>query len=222
MRDDTKRVLFIFIFLYTICLVLALKIKDVEAIGPRNTEVGLAFLNEWFRNLFHYGEAGYFKFWYFLTQILGYVSYAVCAFWSVLYWREVIKTKGWNGVGVDKNLMATWWLYLLTMIICLVFSRVAINYRPLVMPGKNKVAVSFPSIHVILFIIAWGSTIFHIADLFSERKKLVIVLHSICTFFMVLGIIGRMISGVSWFTDILGGIGFGLTLLLIYSFFFDI
>ena len=30
MRDDTKRVLFIFIFLYTICLVLALKIKDVE------------------------------------------------------------------------------------------------------------------------------------------------------------------------------------------------
>ena len=222
MRDDTKRGLFIFIFLYTICLVLALKVKDVEAIGPKNTEVGLAFLNEWFRNLFHYGEEGYFKFWYVFTQILGYVSYAVCAFWSVLYWREVIKTKGWNGVGVDKNLMATWWLYLLTMIICLVFSRVAINYRPLVMPGKTKLAVSFPSIHVILFIIAWGSTIFHVADIFSERKKLVIVLHSICTFFMVLGIIGRMISGVNWFTDILGGIGFGLTLLLIYSFFFDI
>lgn len=90
------------------------------------------------------------------------------------------------------------------------------------MPGKTKLAVSFPSIHVILFIIAWGSTIFHIADIFSERKKLVIVLHSICTFFMVIGIIGRMISGVSWFTDILGGIGLGLTLLLIYSFFFDI
>ena len=122
MSDDKKRILFILIFLYTICLIFALKIKDVEAIGPGNTEIGLAFLNVWFRNLFHYGEEGYFKFWYILTQVLGYVSYALCAFWSILYWREVIKTKGWNGVGVDKNLMATWWLYLLAIIICLISS----------------------------------------------------------------------------------------------------
>ena len=222
MGGCSRLILLIHTFLYAIALILALKIYDV-AVVPGLTKVGLSTLNGWFRNLWHYNEEiGYNRFWYNLTEVLGYISFVVCAFWSGLYFKEMIKSGRFDGVGVDKNLMATFWLYLIAAGLCVLFRFVTVNYRPIMMPGKTSLTASFPSVHVILFIVAWGSTIFHLVEMLEKNKQLMICLCIVCGVIMALGIFGRMICGVSWFTDIIGGILIGSTLILLYSFFFDI
>ena len=114
MGGCSRLILLIHTFLYTIVLILALLVSDV-AVLPGLTKVGLSTLNGWFRNLWQYNEIGYNKFWYNLTEVLGYISFVVCAFWSGLFLREMIKSGGFDGVGVDKNLMATFWLYLIAV-----------------------------------------------------------------------------------------------------------
>ncbi|MBQ3922383.1 MAG: phosphatase PAP2 family protein [Spirochaetales bacterium] len=221
MGGCSRLVILIHTFLYAIVLVLALQFADV-AVVPGLSKVGLSTLNGWFRNLWHYNDIGYNKFWYYLTEVLGYMSFVACAFWTGLFLREMIKSGGFDGVGVDKNLMATFWLYLIAAVLCVLFRFFTVNYRPIMMPGKTTLTASFPSVHVILFIVAWGSTIFHLIEMLDKQKLLMTCLCIACGVIMAIGIFGRMICGVSWFTDIIGGILIGSNLILLYSFFFDI
>ena len=221
MTEAKRLFLLLNIFLYTIALILALKNSDVARIEPLFTKIGLSTVNIWFRNLCHYNEElGYSKFWYYFTQILGYLSLAPCALWTALFSREMIKSGSLSGVGVDKNLMATFWLYVFATAFCILFKIFVINYGPVLPPGKTKPFSSFPSVHTVLFIIALGSSIFQIWDILGERKKLAISLTVLCSIIMAIGIFGRMICGICWFTDIIGGILISTTLILVYSFFF--
>ena len=209
-------------FLGAIFLILALNNVDVEAV-PGYTKVGFSGLNMSFRNLWHYDEScGYSVFWFNLSRILGLLSLAVCAFWTGLFCREVIKSGGFDGVGVDKNLMATFWLYVFAAALCLIFRKCAVSYCPVKLDGSKKLVSSFPSAYAMLFIVAMGSTIFHVWDLVAERKKLAVILTVLCSLLMLLGIFARMICGMNWLTDIIGGILMGSNLILLYSFFFCI
>ncbi|MCR4953649.1 MAG: hypothetical protein K6A43_06185 [Treponema sp.] len=223
MEDSKKRVIIIFSFLYMVALIFALKVHDVGMIGPEFTTIGLSKLNNWFRHLWHYNEElGYFKFWYIFVQVLGYFSLVPCVFWTVLFVRELINAKSLDGVGVDKNLMATFFLYIITVLFCCFYKLIPVNYGPIILPGKTKISASFPSFHVVIIIISWASTIFLVSDLLGQKKKLVLFLHILFTAIMAIGIFGCMICGIYWVTDILGGLLFCITLIPLYSFFFDI
>jgi len=208
-------------FLYFIALSLALKIYDVSEAGPEHVRVGLSRVNEWFRKLWSYGEGlDYSKFWYCVTEALSYVCLAACCFWIILFIRDVIKSGRADGVGTDKNLAATFFLYLLTMMIYGLFRLMKVNYGPIIMPGKEALTCSFPSASVLLFIVSMGSTVFHAWDVWSDRKKLAIASTATCAFIMVLGIVAQTLCGTIWFTDVLGGVLLGITLMTLYSFFF--
>lgn len=234
--EEGKRFLMKNTFLYLLVLIFALKITDVSAIGPAGTKVGLSRVNLWFRNLWQYdGELGYSPAWYKFVQLLGWVSLAVCALWAILFFRDMILSGGWDGAGTDKNLAATFFLFVLAVLLCLPFRKLVVNYGPVMMPDKANPSPSFPSIYAVLFILAWGSTMFHIADTYSwgstvshiadllgGPKKFILSLHIACTVIMLSGIFGCLRCGVNWLTDVLGGILFSVTLLFFYSFFFDI
>lgn len=234
--EEGKRFLMKNTFLYLLVLIFALKIVDVSAIGPGGTNVGLSRVNLWFRNLWRYdGELGYAPFWYKFIQVLGSVSLALCAFWVILFFRDMIQSGGWDGAGTDKNLAATFFLFVLVVLLCLPFKKLVVNYGPVLMPDRVKPSASFPSIYTVLFILAWGSTMFHIADTYSwgntvshiadmlgGPKNCIRILHIACTVIMLSGIFGCLRCGLNWFTDVIGGILFSVTLLFFYSFFFDI
>ena len=108
MTEAKRLFLLLNIFLYTIALILALKNSDVARIEPLFTKIGLSTVNIWFRNLCHYNEEiGYSKFWYYFTQILGYLSLAPCALWTALFSREMIKSGSLSGVGVGREFLET-------------------------------------------------------------------------------------------------------------------
>lgn len=223
MTEEFRRKLLIYAFLYLVALVLALLIFDVEAVGVGQEEIGLSSVNIWFRNLFDYGSGpGYSEFLYSLSIILAYVSLAPCALWLVLYVKEHIREKNLSGIGVDKNLMTTFWLYLLSAVLCLVLRLFSINHGPVIIEGEAQSGVSFPSVFVLIYIVAWMSTIFQIRDLLSEKKTLIRVITAVSCVIMGVGIIACLTSGASWLTDVVGGILLGATMVLLSTFFYDL
>ena len=208
-------------FLWFLVLTFALKICNVAEVGPNAAEVGLSRVNIWFRNLFHYSkEVGYSPFWYNLTRIFGYLSMAACALWAGLFVRDMILSGGFDGAGTDKNLAASFFLYVLAAIALVIFHYLVVNYSPVLLPGKTKPSPSYPAFYVLLSVVSWGSTSFHIADIFDEKTKLRRILIAICMVLMLAGIISCTLCGLNWLTDIGGAILLGILLLLIYSFFF--
>ena len=221
--DEGRRFLMKNTFLWFIVLIFALKIVDVVEVGPDSAQIGLSRVNIWFRNLWHYDkELGYSPFWYAFTKVLGWVSLAVCAFWAGLFVRDMILSGGFDGVGTDKNLAASFFLYVLAAIVFGIFNLLVVNYSPVLVPGKTKPSPSFPSFYVLLSVIAWGSTAFHIADIFDEKKTLRFILTALCIAFILAGTFSCALCGLNWLTDIIGAILLGITLLFIYSFFFYI
>ncbi len=223
MTDKVKRFLLKNSFLYIIALILALLFFDVEEIGPESTLIGLAGVNGGFRNICHFNETiGYSPFFYGAVKVMFFISIAVCIFWSILFVRDMIKSGRLDGVGTDKNFAATFFLYIITMIICGIFKLLPVNYSPALFEGQVKLSSSFPAFHVLWIIISMGTTAFHIWEKFLEKKRIAIALSVLLGIFAALGIILGLICGIYWFTDIVGAILFGVMLIMLYSFFFDI
>jgi undecaprenyl-diphosphatase len=117
--------------------------------------------------------------------------------------------------------MVNAFLYLMALLLALKVFDVA-EVGPMILPGKAELTCSFPSGRVLLFIVAMGSTAFHVWDLWNEKKKAAVAASVACIVVMFFGIVAQMICGTNWFTDTLGGVLLGVTLLSLYSFFFYI
>ena len=224
MTSSKKLLMFIQFLLYSIALTIAVLTVDVAAIGPNGSEVGLSTINNWFRGLFSFDAGlGYSKFWYNITQLIGYFCLLVCVFWGCIGLYQLIKEKSINGV--DKSLIATGVLYILTIIMYVIFEKCIVNYRPVIMEGETEVEASFPSSHTMLVIVVMGSTFFLVKYFLEEKenmKNVILLVRIICVIIALLMVVGRLICGVHWFSDIIGGILISATLLSLYSFFADV
>ncbi len=221
MTDKVKRIILENAFLYLLALALALRVYDVEEIGPHSSSIGLSTVNAWFRRICHYSDTvAYSGSWYGIVRVLFFVSVAVCLFWTVLFIRDWVKCGGFDGVGTDKNLAASFFLYVLSVIICVFYRILPINYSPVILEGTTKLAPSFPAPFVLWIILAMCTTTFHAWDIFGEKKKIAILVSVVCTIVIIFGIIAGLTCGVYWLTDILGAILWGVTLIMLYSFFF--
>ena len=222
MSRSTRAVLFVNFLAVSILWILCIKCVDVYAVGPDCTEVGFSSLNMSFRNLFDYGELGYSPFWYNVTKIIGYISILICVFWGCVGNYQMIREKSFNAI--DKSIIATGILYVLTIALYVFFEVCIINYRPVIMPDETAPEASFPSSHTMLAIVAFGSMIFLVGYFLEDKKYKTIVLavRVICIVLMVLMVVGRLVSGVHWLTDIIGGVLISGTLLSLYSIFADV
>ena len=224
MTSDKKMIMFIQFLLYSIAWIIVVCTVDVAAIGPNGTEVGLSTVNNWFRDLFSFEQGlGYSKFWYNITQLIGYFCLLVCVFWGCVGLYQLIKEKDINKV--DKSIIATGVLYIITIIMYVVFEKCIVNYRPVIMEGEAEAEASFPSSHTMLVIVVMGSTFFLIKYFLEEKKNMknvILILRILCVAITLLMVVGRLICGVHWFSDIIGGILISGTLLSLYSFFADV
>ena len=90
---------------------------------------------------------------------------------------------------------------------------IPINYRPILINGIME--ASYPS-STTLLVLSVMPTLIYQANLRLNNKtlfNLVCILTILFTLFMI---IGRLISGVHWFTDIIGSILLSLGLFYIY------
>ena len=206
--NHNKKYLFISLglLLAFVFYTLLVKYVDVAAIGPRGSEVGFSTLNHFFHEMF-----GMNSFWYHVTKYLGIVPFLLVAFYGVQGFLQLIKTK--SIMKVDKELLFLGGLYVLLGITYLVFEKIIINYRPVLLDGELE--ASYPSSHTMLALVICLSSLM-ILRKYIKNRQLLKYLNLGTIFVMLVLVIGRVLSGVHWISDILGGILISLTLVSFY------
>lgn len=190
-------------------LIVLILFVDVDSIGPEGTTVGLSHLNRFIFDLF-----GVNIVWYHITDWLGIVAILTAFVFAITGLVQLIKRR--SLFQVDKEILLLGGLYLVVIGLYVLFERVIVNYRPIIMPDGTHPEASFPSSHTMIVFVIMGSTIMLIGK-YIHHKALRTALQAFCVAVIGITVIGRLISGVHWFTDILGGVMIGITLLALYS-----
>lgn len=189
------------LFAFTLWTVLIMRV-DVQAVGPNDSKVGFATFNTWFHRL-----TGVHMALYTVTDWLGLVPIAVCMGFGCLGLYQLIKRKSLFKVDADILLLGGY--YILVIFGYLFFEMTPINYRPILIDGFSE--ASYPSSTTLLVLSVMPTLVFQIRRRCHNRTVRIIVI-GLSVFFSVFMVIGRLISGVHWATDIIGSIllSFGL------------
>ena len=194
----TSITMIILAVIYTILV----KIIDVAPIGPNNSEVGFSKINGFFHNLL-----GSNMTIYKITEILGIIPLLMAGIYAIIGLVELIKRKSLTKV--DYEIYALAGLYVVVLGLYVFFEKCIINYRPILIDGVLE--ASYPSSHTLMSLCICGSSIIVNKRIF--HKKIFNLENKLSIFLMITIILGRFISGVHWFSDILGGIFISLALL---------
>lgn len=191
-------------------LILLVKTVDVAAVGPEGTEIGLSKLNVAIHGLFgeHLG-------WYKVTNILGYLAILIALCFAALGGLQLIRRR--SVLKVDKEILLLGCVYVVTVICYIFFEKVIVNYRPMLMPDGTGPEASFPSSHTVLSCVILGSGLFLVKKYLKKQRTLQLVLNVLFAVMLALIVAGRLISGVHWFTDIVGGLLLSVALLNAYE-----
>ena len=203
-----KSVVSILLVVLSIIYTLLVKFVDVSNIGPKNSNVGFSHINKLFNGIF-----GYNKVIYVITEVLGYLAILIVLIYGCIGLYQLIKRKSLKKV--DKEIITLGIFYVIVICIYVFFEKVIINYRPVIM--DRVLEASYPSSHTLLALFVCGSAVLVNNKLFKDfnyKKEINIFL------LVLLGLIvvGRLISGVHWFSDVLGGIIIGCTILYIFNY----
>ena len=184
----------------------ALMFVDVGAIGPQESSVGFATINRFIHNL-----TGVHMSLYTITDWLGLVPLCFILGFGILGLCQWIKRK--NLFKVDHSILTLGGFYIIVMTAYIFFETFVVNYRPILINGILE--ASYPSSTTMLVMCVMPTAIIQ----FNERiknsrfKKCVNILIVAFIAFMV---IGRLVSGVHWFSDIIGGALLSSSLVMIY------
>lgn len=194
------------ILLFVVWTVL-IQVVDVQPIGPKGTEVGFASFNHWFHEL-----TGVHMTIYNITDWLGLIPVFVCLIFGGVGFVQLIKRKSLRNVDGDILFLG---IYYLVVIVCyLIFETIPINNRPILIDGYLE--ASYPSSTTLLVLSVMPTVVFQA----KRRLKNVLVKKRICvltSLFSVYMVIGRLISGVHWFTDIVGSVILSAGLFCVYQ-----
>ena len=185
---------------------LLVKFYDVRAIGPSGSEVGFSTINSIFNNAFGYNEL-----FYKITKYLGIIPFFIVAFYGFVGLKQLIKKKSIKKV--DKRLLLLGVFYITIGIVYVLFEFLVINYRPIIL--DEGLEASYPSSHTILAITICLSSLL-ISKYYIKNKTALKTFNILTIILMTIIVIGRLISGVHWFTDIIGGIILSITLVYCY------
>ncbi|NLB88925.1 MAG: phosphatase PAP2 family protein, partial [Syntrophomonadaceae bacterium] len=184
--------------LLTLMLIILINIVDIQPIGPEGTSIGLSHIN---RSIFEF--LGVNMLWYNITDWLGVIAIFVALIFAVMGLIQLIK--GRSILLVDKNILLLGGLYLIVIVLYVFFEIAVVNYRPIIMPECEYPEASFPSSHIMIVCVIMGSTMMLLGR-YINNSAVKFILQSLCAVIIGITVLGRLISGVHWFTDIVAGI----------------
>lgn len=187
---------------------IGLLIIDRQAIGPNNSVVGYSTMNKWFFNL-----TGVNWILYNITDWGGIPPIFLGITFAVIGIIQLIKRK--NILKVDIEILILGIFYIIVFLIYIIFDFVVINRRPVLINGYLE--ASYPSSTTFLSITFMLSTITMIKK-YILNKKIKLTLILVAYLYMLFLVIGRMLSGVHWLSDILGSVFIGVSLVMFFEF----
>ena len=195
------------LILLAIGFTVLVKVVDVKQVGVNETSIGFATVNQFIFNLL-----GVNMIWYHITDWIGLVPIFMSMAYALIGFVQLVKRK--SLFKVDKEIIILGIFYIIVIGLYLFFEKVIVNYRPILMDGF--IEASYPSSHTLMTACLCGSSIIVNRKLFNNKITKFMNILSIAI--ILITIIGRLVSGVHWFTDIIGGIFISIALLMtLYS-----
>ena len=169
---------------------------DVQPIGPLDSAVGFARLNGFVHRL-----TGVHLWLYDLTDWLSLIPFALVGGLGILGIVQWIRRK--SLLRVDRSLLILGGFYLAVLAVYWFFEVWTVNYRPVLINGLLE--ASYPS----------STTMLALCVLPTARMQLRCRIRNpllgrcigwLLVCLTVLLVVGRILSGVHWFTDSIGGV----------------
>ena len=207
MNKEQKRNFFIstILILLAVVFTILVKVVDVKAIGGNGTDIGFTSLNQLVFKI-----TGVNMIWYHITDWLGLIPVFMAIIYAFVGLIQLIKRK--SIFKVDTEIILLGVFYIIVIVLYVFFEKVIINYRPVLINGFLE--ASYPSSHTLITICICVSSILINKRLFNNKITKVIDIISVVI--LVITVVGRLISGVHWFTDIIGGILISSSLLMLF------
>ena len=200
-------------FCIAICMLIAfvmwtilIRFVDVQAIGPQESSVGFATINQFVHNL-----TGVHMSLYTITDWLGLVPLMFVMGFGTLGLIQWIKRK--HLLKVDYCILILGGCYIVVMAAYVLFEVLVINYRPVLINGILE--ASYPSSTTMLVMCVMPTAIMQFYTRIKNDVLKRCVTYAI-TAFIVFMVIGRLVSGVHWVTDIIGGALLSTGIVLMY------
>ena len=184
----------------------AVRRVDVQPIGPMGSAVGFAALNQFVHRL-----TGVHMFLYIATDWLSLIPIGFAMSFAFLGLKQWIERK--HFMKVDRSLPVLGGFYIAVIAFYLFFETEAVNHRPVLINGILE--ASYPSSTTLLTLCIMPTTVMQLKIRLHNQtiqKRLPAVLNA----FTVFMVIGRLISGVHWFSDIVGGVLLSTALVMLY------
>lgn len=193
-------------FLAFIAWTAAISCIDLQSIGSRGSTVGFATFNGFFHKL-----TGVHMRLYTITDWLGLVPLCYVMGFAVLGLIQLIKRR--SLFKVDSDILVLGGFYILVMGAYVLFEIVVINYRPVLIEGYLE--ASYPSSTTLLTMCVMPTAIMQLNHRIKNEVLKKVILYTILAFTIFM-VGGRLISGVHWFTDIVGGAFLSVGLVMLY------
>ena len=181
--------------------------SDVSPIGPKGSVVGLSTMNKWVHD-----QTGVHMELYRITDWLSMLPVGIAFGFAMLGFAQWVRRKR---IGkVDRSILLLGGFYILVMAAYLFFEVWVVNYRPVVINGILE--ASYPSSTTVLTICVMLTAEIQLR-IRVQNKMMNGLGTGLIILFTVLMVMGRMVSGVHWFSDIIGGILLSAGLVKLYQ-----
>lgn len=173
-----------------------IQLVDVKPLGQNGTNIGFAAFNCWFHDF-----TGVNMTIYAITDWLGLVPLFVCMGFGLLGLIQLMKRR--SLFKVDRDIIILGIYYILVIFVYVIFEMIPINYRPILIEGIME--ASYPSSTTLLVLCVMPTLVEQMNRRLTNKllKRVICIIVVLFTGYMV---IGRLVSGVHWFTDIVGSV----------------
>ena len=209
MKENGKKLLFagsIFIVAFIVWTLLIQKV-DIQPLGVNGTNIGFATINGWFHKL-----TGVHMVLYTITDWLGLIPIFICIIFGAMGLIQLIRRR--SVFRVDYDIIFLGIYYMIVIFGYLIFEMVPINYRPILIEGILE--ASYPS-STTLLVLGVMPTLMEQVNRKSENIIVKRIVKVFCICFSAFMVLGRLIAGVHWLTDIVGSIMLSAGLFCFYK-----
>ncbi len=150
---------------------------------------------------------------YTITDWLGLIPIIICMCFGVLGFVQLVKHRSLIKVDSDIQLLGVY--YVVVILVYLLFEMVPINYRPILIDGNLE--ASYPSSTALLVLSVMPTLKYQVNRRIANpvtRKAITAFVFAFSAFM----VIGRLIAGGHWITDIIGSVFLSSGMFMIYRF----
>ena len=177
---------------------------DVAPVGFEGSRLGFSHINVRFHNVF-----GYNKGCFDVTEYLGYLCLAVAAANAFIAIKDFLRAK-YRLKRMHRRNIFTMVFYAVVVAFYVLFMFVTINYRPI------EAESSYPSSHTMLGLCVMFSEVAILSYSPNRLRFWAILFQIMCFVCMACMVVFRLLSGVHWLTDIIGGVILSASLICLY------